>query len=90
MEKRDRNEAVMMRREKKHISERVVFMLKQRDNREDRERRKQSATRAQGFTNGEEAGVAGAGRGREGNRLERKGRLGLVAPYSHGVGCVSD
>ena len=39
-ETRDRSEVVRMHGEKKHISERVVFMPKPRDNREVGERRK--------------------------------------------------
>ena len=64
-ETRDRSEVVRMHGEKKHISERVVFMPKPRDNREVGERRKESARRVQGFMSGEEAGAAGTWRGRE-------------------------
>lgn len=65
----------MMRREKKHTSERVVLMLKQRDNSEGGERRKESA-RAQGFTNAEEASVAGARREREKAKTGEGGEAG--------------
>lgn len=45
-EKRDGSEAVMLRREKKHISDRMLFMLKQRDNREGKEKRKEELGRS--------------------------------------------
>lgn len=36
----------MLRREKKHISDRMLFMLKQRDNREGKEKRKEELGRS--------------------------------------------